>query len=79
MTFLPLGYSLPQHFLGPQVKPGGQELSVGTRSVDRGEVAAVIRIDGCATKADAAWLGQQVHADLPRQTGWSVAWEARSD
>lgn len=64
MTHLPLGHGLRQHFLGPQVKPGGQELFVGTRSLDEGDVAAVIRIDGCATEAGAAWLGRQIHADL---------------
>lgn len=44
MTYLPLGHGLRQHFLGPQVKPGGQEPFVGTLSLHGGEVAAVIRI-----------------------------------
>lgn len=64
MAYPPLRHGLRQHFLGAQVKPGGQGLFVGTRSMNGGEVAAVIRIDGCSTKAEAAWLGQQIHADL---------------
>ena len=64
MPYLPLSHSLRQHFFGPHFKPGGQELFVGTRWLDGGEVAAVIRIDGCATEAGAAWLGRQIHADL---------------
>ena len=64
MTYLPLGHGLRQHFQGSQVKPGGQEVFVGTRSLHGGEVAAVIRIDGCPTEAGAAWLGGQIHADL---------------
>jgi len=39
MTYLPLGHGLRQHFLGPQVKPGGQEPFVGTLSPHGGEVA----------------------------------------
>lgn len=64
MTYLPLGHGLLQHFLGPEVTPGGQDVFIGTRPLDGGEVVAVIRIDGCATEAIAAWLGRQIHADL---------------
>ena len=39
MTYLPLGHGLRQHFLGPQVKPGGQEPFVRTLSPHGGEVA----------------------------------------
>jgi hypothetical protein len=60
----PLDHGLRHHFLGPQVTPGNQQLFVGTRPVDGGEVASVIRIDGCATETEAVWLGEQIHADL---------------
>ena len=64
MIYPALGHGLQQHFLGPQVTPAGQELFVGTRSLDTGEVVAVIRVDRCPTEVAAAWLGQQMHSDL---------------
>lgn len=64
MDFPPLQHGLMRHFAGPEITPGAHAVYVGTKPTDDGWVMAVVRIDGCADDAEAAWLGGQIRSDL---------------
>lgn len=64
MGFPPLERHLVDHLAGLGVWLGSQEVYVGTRPLDDGWVAAVLRLDHFARKDEAVWLGERVQQDL---------------
>lgn len=64
MRHAPLRRRLDDHLPTCPGPPGALEVFVGTRPMEDGWVIAVLRIDGCTTEKQAAWLGGRVHADL---------------
>ncbi len=63
-SFPPLEHRLVDHLSGSPIRQDTLEVFVGTRPVDDGWVAAVLRIDRFSRKQDADWLGIRAHADL---------------
>lgn len=59
-----LQHGLARHLGAPEFTPGGQRVLVGTKSMGDGWVAAIIRLAGCASHDEAAWIGARIQADL---------------
>ena len=59
-----LQHGLARRLGAPECTPGGQRVLVGTKSMGDGWVAAIIRLDGCASHDEAAWIGARIQADL---------------
>lgn len=57
-------HRLAEHLLDCPGPPGALDVFVGTRPVEDGWVIAVLRVDGCTTEKQAAWLGGRVQDDL---------------
>jgi len=57
-------HGLARHLGAPGFTPGGRRVLVGTKSKGDGWVAAIIRLDGCASHHEAAWIGARIQADL---------------
>ena len=57
-------HGLARHLGAPEFTPGGQRVLVGTKSMGDGWVASIIRLDGCASHDEAAWIGARIQADL---------------
>lgn len=59
-----LRHGLARHLGEPEFIPRVQRVLVGTKSMGDGWVAAIIRLDGCASHDEAAWIGARIQVDL---------------
>lgn len=64
IEFPPVDRQLIDHLARLDVWTGSQEVYVGTRPLDDGWVAAVLRLDSFTRMDQAAWLGERVRYDL---------------
>lgn len=55
---------LADHLLACPFPLNAHEVFVGKRPVEDGWVAVALRIDGCASKDQAVWLGDHIQIDL---------------
>lgn len=55
---------LADHLLACPFPLNAHEVFVGKRRVEDGWVAVALRIDGCISKDQAVWLGDQIQIDL---------------